>query len=471
MKRTSGIKLPKRMSRRGFLQLSSVSSLAISSGAPGFGWANARPAPRVAQEAGRAPNKNMQTAIREFLKEVTCRREEVQVFLDPKKPNGAKFDPVLGYTLRDNIVKGGVDGSRMIECFQKSGERKMINYADRPCRINTYGDSFTQCYQVSDGETWQECLAAHLGEPIRNFGIGGYGVYQAYRRMLREEQETVAAPYLILNIWGVDDHLRSMDAWRWLRIGESFRTVPGHLFMFHANPWVHVRLDLKTGRLVEVENSFNTPESLYQLTDPEFVYEHFKDDLVVKLLVTERNGAAAERDELDALARTLNVKADLSSPEATAATASAVHLQYALRTGTCIVERAQTFARENNKKLMILLSYDSGTVERACQGLPRPDQILVDFLKDKKIPFVDALTAHVRDFKTFILSANEYVDRYYIGHYSPHGNHFFAFVVKDALVNWLDPKPIAYRQGSETIPQSPDEEQRLKQKGGISDKL
>jgi hypothetical protein len=27
------------------------------------------------------------------------------------------------------------------------------------------------------------------------------------------------------------------------------------------------------------------------------------------------------------------------------------------------------------------------------------------------------------------------------------------------------------RQGSETIPQSPDEEQRLKQKGGISDKL
>jgi hypothetical protein len=50
-------------------------------------------------------------------------------------------------------------------------------YADKKCRINTYGDSFTQCHQVSDGETWQEYLAAHLGEPVRNFGMGGYGAY------------------------------------------------------------------------------------------------------------------------------------------------------------------------------------------------------------------------------------------------------------------------------------------------------
>ena len=61
-------------------------------------------------------------------------------------------------------------------------------YKDKPCRINTYGNSFTLCHQVSDGETWQEYLAGHLGEPIRNFGMGGFGVYQAYRRMVREEQ-------------------------------------------------------------------------------------------------------------------------------------------------------------------------------------------------------------------------------------------------------------------------------------------
>jgi len=101
---------------------------------------------------------------------------------------------------------------------------------------------------------------------------------------------------------------------------------------------------------------------------------------------------------------------------------------------------------------MILLSYDSGTVMRTCQGLPRPDQILVDFLKEKNFLFVDALTQHVQDFKAFNLLPNQYVDRFYIGHYKPQGNHFFAFAIKDDLVNWLEPRPIAYRQGSETIP-------------------
>ena len=47
------------------------------------------------------------------------------------------------------------------------------NCEEKACRINTYGNSFTQCHQVSNGEAWQEDLAAHMGEPIRNFGMGG----------------------------------------------------------------------------------------------------------------------------------------------------------------------------------------------------------------------------------------------------------------------------------------------------------
>ncbi|MSU64618.1 MAG: SGNH/GDSL hydrolase family protein [Opitutus sp.] len=71
--------------------------------------------------------------------------------------------------------------------------------------MNTYGNSFTQCHQVSDGETRQEYLAAHLGEPIRNFGVGGYGVFQAFARLRRMEQTAVQSPYLIFNVYD-DDH-------------------------------------------------------------------------------------------------------------------------------------------------------------------------------------------------------------------------------------------------------------------------
>jgi hypothetical protein len=48
-------------------------------------------------------------------------------------------------------------------------------------------------------------MAAHLGEPVRNFGVGGYGVYQALQRLVRTEQiSECAVPYVILNIF-MDD--------------------------------------------------------------------------------------------------------------------------------------------------------------------------------------------------------------------------------------------------------------------------
>jgi hypothetical protein len=389
--------------------------------------------------------------VREFLGKLAYTREDVSIFLDPTQRNWARFDPELGYLLQDGVLHDGVDGSRTVLSFGKAGERRMINYADRACRINTYGDSFTQGHQVSDGETWQEYLAAHFGEPVRNFGIGGYGVYQAYRRMVREEATASAAEYLVLNIYGLDDHLRSIDSWRWLRFGEGWRTRPEHRHMFHGNPWAHVRLDPRTGKLVELENRYSTRESLYKLADKDYVYENFHDDLIVKLLLAQRKGTGVNLKELEALATGLSVRADFSSPDAIAEIARGVHIEYALRAGMHIVEKARAFALEKKKKLMVLLSYDSGTVRRACEGLPRVDSGFVSFLRDQNIPHVDVLAKHVEDFRNFRLSPQEYINRYFIGHYKPVGNHFFAFAIKDAIAAWLEPKPVAYRSGSETI--------------------
>lgn len=440
------------MTRRNFLSLSSACPLALVS----------TEAARAQQVAPRSiPNHaESQTSrgqqplsVREFLDRLTYRREEVDTFLNPAAPNWAKFDPELGYTLRNSIVKDGVDGSLTIATYAKAGERKAINYADRPCRINAYGDSFTQCHQVSDGETWEEYLAAHLGEPLRNFGVGGYGVYQAYRRMLREEATTAATEYLILNIWGIDDHLRSIDAWRWLRFGDSWRTVPSHILMFHGNPWAHIRLDLNTGKAVEIENPYSTPESLYKLCDKDYVFEHFKDDPIVQLIVAEQGGADVNAKNIKALAEAFKVDADFSTPEGFARTAHAVHVEYGLRASVQILEKARAFAQEKNKKLLILLSYDSAHIIEACKGFRRIDQEFVGFLKENNVQFVDVMAKHVEDFRNFNLSPAEYVRRYYIGHYKPQGNHFFAFAVKDAIVDWLEPKPPAYRAGEKTCDQ------------------
>ncbi|MCU0916732.1 MAG: hypothetical protein MUC88_19550 [Planctomycetes bacterium] len=80
--------------------------------------------------------------------------------------------------------------------------------------------------------------------------MGGYGVYQAYRRMVREEQREHAAQYVILYVWG-DDHIRSLLRRRHASFYRWWNHQGGK--MFHNNFWPYVEMDLTTGRWVERE--------------------------------------------------------------------------------------------------------------------------------------------------------------------------------------------------------------------------
>lgn len=195
----------------------------------------------------------------------------------PANNQWARFDPQLGYVPKDSIQRDGIDGSRSVYRYGPNGERKTVNCADRPCRINTYGDSFTQCHQVSDGETWQESLAAHLGEPIRNFGVGGYGAFQAFERLRRTEAKSCKAAYLIFNIFD-DDHQRSMMPWRSFVINWH-----GEDEMFHGSPWTHLRVDLKSGNWEEVPSPCPTADALRRLLDFQYARAVVEDNEIVQL--------------------------------------------------------------------------------------------------------------------------------------------------------------------------------------------
>ncbi len=157
--------------------------------------------------------------------------ETIDSFIDPNRNCWAKFDPVVGYTLDNHMPRDGIEGCSTISTAQPSGVRTPHNYADRPCRINTYGNSFTQCHQVSDGETWQEYLAAHL------------------------------------------------------------------------------EMDLDSGALVEKENLLSTPESLYRMTEPEFMVDALKDDLILQLYVARSvDPSTLDLNGLKSLAEILGVE-------------------------------------------------------------------------------------------------------------------------------------------------------------------
>jgi len=367
---------------------------------------------------------------RAYLEQHVKTREEIDAFLKldyadayDAKGLGWTYDGELGWILVDSIRPDGIDGAKTFYHYEPTGARRRINAADQTARVHTYGNSFTHCDQVSDGETWQEYLAAHLREPIENYGVGGYSVYQAYRRM-RKIETTHPADHIVLNIWD-DDNFRNLDAWRTLRFGKGSRcgfTLP------------HIRVD---GDIVaERENLCPTPDDVYKLSDLDWLVETFTADPVLNAvleIITSRGHTPVAEVPLG-----VGLPGEIDLLQSQLA-------QRALRATRHVLEQTERFVKESGKRLLVVLSYSRGGILRALQDEPAWDQTLADFLQTRDYPCIDLRDAHRAEFAGFNGSPDEYLNRYYIGHYAPAGNFFFAQALKDAFVDWLDPRPLPYQ--------------------------
>jgi hypothetical protein len=180
-----------------------------------------------------------------------------------------------------------------------------------------------------------------------------------------------------------------------------------------------------------VPNPCPKPESLYDLCDFDGAWRRFKDDYLL-----ERNAARALRREQKA--------ADVPATDFDDAELTRRALYASMR----VVEKVEEFAAREKRRVLYVLSYNPQTVRRQLQGKPRFDQALVDFLEKRKLPYVDLLKAHAADYARFAPKIDAYVDRYYIGHYNPLGNHFCAFAMKDQVARMLQPPPPAYAPGA-----------------------
>jgi len=401
--------------------------------------------------------------FKEYLEKAAIPHNLIDEFV--KGEARVQFDPEVGYILGNGIPHDGVNNSSTLETVQGNGARTSFLYSDRKPRINTYGNSFTQCQQVSDGETWQEYLAAHLGEPIRNFGVGGFGVYQAYRRLIREEKTDHGAEYLIFYVWG-DDPIRSLFRSRWAEIYIGHWSLVGpQPFDGEGGFWSHIEIDLDTGHFVEKEQLLPTKESLYHMTDPKWMVDHLESDVALQLAVFRIGGIAdLDRATVTRLASRLGFDFDWSlsngeerSPNSAKDKQSLTPMQmqaqalldrYSLRATRYILDNVKMFAAEHKKRLMVVLFDPRAMVQMKVHGT-RYDQETVDYLKQEGFNYFDMNEVHLADFKQFNLSWEDYLKRYFIGHYNPTGNHFFAFSIKDRIVQWLDPKPITYQQGDQ----------------------
>ncbi len=381
--------------------------------------------------------------IRDFLSGMLYTRQEVDDYFEARAFPFSRHSPEFGWLLRDAYFRDGINKSISVYHYEKpDGERIMSNYADRPCRINTYGNSFTQCHQVSDHETWQEVLAGHLQEPVKNFGIGGWSVYQAYLRMLKEEKRT-PANYIIFNIYS-DDHYRNLDAWRNIRVNKHEA--------FIEPPLPFIRVDLKNRSFSEHQNPTPRREDFYKLCNLDDAYQLFKDDFVTRIMIAH-NKAEERNENLDdqdicALTQTHGIQTSLESNATMSGVVSTYHRECALFSTEKIIEKTERFAAENHKKILYVLSYPAGYIARAHEENHRWDQGIIDYIQSKNLPLVDLGRAHLDEFNQFSVNMKDYLERYFIGHYNPQGNLFCAHAIQAKLVELMDPKPVPYNSGT-----------------------
>ncbi|HLB73855.1 MAG TPA: hypothetical protein VJJ98_07535 [Sedimentisphaerales bacterium] len=386
---------------------------------------------------GPPPGDTDAAQIKAYLRKLMPTREQVDNFLQREqgacnlsRNDGWTYDSGLGWVLCNSVRGHGVDGTIGFYSYEADGARKVINHADKPCRIHTYGNSFTHCDQVSDGETWQEYLAAHIQEPIRNYGVGGYGVYQAYLRMLKVE-EARPAEHVILNIWD-DDHYRNLDSWRATRFGQ--RTFCGYTLPF-------LRVNVAQNRCEKKDNLLPKPEDVYKLTDEEFVWETFKDDPVLHVMLALHGGREAAEKLLPTIADSFGFPPNQFGADAPEQAIRKMHTEASLFASKNIVTWTEQFAREAGKDLILILSFGQGNIAAALRGQKPFDQTFLDWLKDKPYPIIDMRDSFRAEYQQFKTDVDTYLRRYYIGHHNPAGNFFTAWSIKDRITTRLDPPP------------------------------
>ena len=393
----------------------------------------------------------MDAEIRTYLERQLLRGEDLRRLVagtdsDGVHPNrGWVYDADLGFVHATSVHSGsGVNGSNTIYDYEKDGARKLVNCADAPSRIHTYGDSFTHGDQVNDGETWQEYLAARLQEPVRNYGVGAYSVYQAYRRMRKVRDMGERAEYIVLNIFD-DDHYRNL-IWRGLNLFAEglVRPWPGIPFL-PTRPYL--RIDISANICVEQDNPIASPNDLNKLCDIDFVCGEFGEDPTVYLAMAKQIKGERAFTYLDRAADGFGTIVSGNDAENVEAAVMAVFAKAALFSTRRVVELVERFCAENNIGLLFVLSYRQSSIRSVLDGGDRFDQVFVDWLKSRSHPVVDMCEFFEAAFEHSTLGSDSFLKPYYIGHHTPLGNAFTTCAIVDEVSTWLDPIPVTYKSG------------------------
>jgi hypothetical protein len=152
--------------------------------------------------------------------------------------------------------------------------------------------------------------------------------------------------------------------------------------------------------------------------------------------------------KVEKLSSWLNVKLDFEDTANREKSVITLLDQYSFQATAYVLTKLKAYTERTKKKLLVVLFDPYRVTNSLIESSTRYDETIVDFLKKGAFNYFDMNLVHVADYKNFNLSLPEYYKRYLLGHYNPAGNHFFAYSIKNKMVEWLRPKPITYQRDS-----------------------
>lgn len=139
----------------------------------------------------------------------THHRSQLQRLMDGRTEYTI-YDRDLGWTIKPG-------GKSPLERANSQGIRADREYSLQPppgkTRIAAFGDSFTHASHVANPDTWEEVIGREDASlEVLNFGVGGYGLDQAFLRYLHEGHRY--QPHIVLIGYMTDDLDRHISSFR-----------------------------------------------------------------------------------------------------------------------------------------------------------------------------------------------------------------------------------------------------------------